>query len=69
GRGDIEKIAFLAHHIKGAALNLDLTDLSKIAKRVELNSKAGDIEGVSRDFERLKNKFEEEKKRLLSKNG
>ena len=49
-----EKAAQAAHSIKGAAVNLELTEVSKIAKKLEMEAREGNLEGISSDILLLK---------------
>jgi HPt (histidine-containing phosphotransfer) domain-containing protein len=45
--GDCPAAARLAHHIKGAAANLELNDVSAAALAVETAAKAGSVAGAA----------------------
>jgi len=49
-----EKAAQAAHSIKGAAVNLELTEVSKIAKKLEMEAREGNLAGTSSDILLLK---------------
>lgn len=49
-----EKAAQAAHSIKGAAVNLELTEVSEIAKKLEMEAREGNLAGTSSDILLLK---------------
>jgi len=49
-----EKAAQAAHSIKGAAVNLELTEVSETAKKLEMKAREGNLEGASSDILLLK---------------
>ncbi len=57
--GDAETAAKAAHSLKGATANLGLTDLSEVAKEVELSAKSGTLQGLTEKVEILGQKLQE----------
>ena len=47
GEGDRQKVISAAHSIKGASLNVGLTDLSEIARQTEVEARKNKLLGVS----------------------
>ena len=43
---DLLKVGELAHSIKGASINLGFTELSSLAKQIEMNARNNLLEGV-----------------------
>ena len=43
---DLTKVGNLAHSIKGASINLGFTEISSLAKQIEINARNNLIEGV-----------------------
>jgi HPt (histidine-containing phosphotransfer) domain-containing protein len=43
---DLPKVGELAHSIKGASINLGFTELSSLAKQIEMNARNNLLEGV-----------------------
>jgi HPt (histidine-containing phosphotransfer) domain-containing protein len=52
--GDCSEIAHSAHHIKGAAINLNFMNISSVAQHIEEEAKLGNSEALSWDLDRLK---------------
>jgi len=52
--GDAERIAFLAHGLKGAAANLSAEALRDVAAKMERVSRSGDLEGLKEDLRTLR---------------
>jgi len=56
---DAEAVANAAHSIKGAAVNLGLTEFFELAKKVEDNARGGVLEGVLKSVQTLRKSLEE----------
>ena len=56
---DAEAVASLAHSIKGAAVNLGLTDCYEVAKDIEEKARSGVLEGASNSVQILRKNLEE----------
>ena len=52
-RADAQSVAHLAHHIKGAAANLEVEDLRAAAERLEALGKQGELASVAVELEAL----------------
>ena len=46
GDRDLPKVGELAHSIKGASINLGFTEISSLAKQIEVNARNNLLEGV-----------------------
>jgi len=47
-KGNAQKVAGLAHSIKGAAVTLGLTEIFEYAKKLETNAQVNDLNGATR---------------------
>ena len=56
-RGDREKIASLAHHIKGAASNMEFNTLMEEARRLESSAAEAGEEEISSRIEKINGEF------------
>jgi HPt (histidine-containing phosphotransfer) domain-containing protein len=52
--GDTEKVAIVAHSIKGTSANLGLTEIFEFAKRIEMNVRNNDLFGATGAAKRIK---------------
>ena len=59
GEGDTEKAANVAHSLKGAAVNLGLMELHKVAKEIEEKARNDRMERIAESAQALKKKLEE----------
>jgi len=55
---DAARVSDAAHSIKGAALNLGFTDISDIAKDVEINARQNNLKGALEASRIIRNKLE-----------
>jgi len=51
---DTEKVAIVAHSIKGTSANLGLTEIFEFAKRIEMNVRNNDLFGATGAAKRIK---------------
>ena len=56
---DAKLVSDAAHSIKGAAMNLGLTDISDIAKGVEMNARESNLNGALEASKTIRQKLEE----------
>ena len=56
---DAKLVSDAAHSIKGAAMNLGLTDISDIAKGVEMNARESNLNGALEASQVIRQKLEE----------
>ncbi len=56
---DAKRVSDAAHSIKGAAMNLGLTDISDIAKGVEMNARECNLDGALEASQIIRQKLEE----------
>ncbi len=54
---DRQAVRTLAHHIKGAALNIDLLELSELAKGLEKSAETGTMEDLNTQFRALEQEY------------
>ena len=47
-KGDVQKVAGLAHSVKGVAVTLGLTEIFEYAKKVETNARVNNLKGATR---------------------
>ncbi|HYA93045.1 MAG TPA: Hpt domain-containing protein [Thermodesulfobacteriota bacterium] len=47
-KGDAQKVAGLAHSVRGAAVTLGLTEIFEYAKKVEANARVNNLNGAMR---------------------
>mgnify|MGYP006286837069 CR=1 len=62
---DPKDVKTTAHHIKGAAINLDLAGLAEKAKIIEDTAEQNNWEETKRLFSELKAQFQQEKETVL----
>ena len=62
---DAEAVRTSAHHIKGAALNLELIAISDSALQLELMAKKSDWPGIQQLFTELQTAFKKEEVNIL----
>lgn len=55
---DSEAVFKMAHKIKGAAFNLEMTDVANLAKEIEMKGKSNQLTDISPLFGELKKAFE-----------
>jgi HPt (histidine-containing phosphotransfer) domain-containing protein len=55
---DAQKVARAAHSIKGAAVTLGLAEAFELAKKIEMNTRANDLEGADRAVRTLKEELD-----------
>jgi len=55
---DSEAVFKMAHKIKGAALNLEMTDVANLAKEIEAKGKSNQLTDISPLFGEFKKAFE-----------
>jgi HPt (histidine-containing phosphotransfer) domain-containing protein len=66
---DLKQSAAMAHHIKGAAANMDYTDLAALAKKLQLLLQAGITapeELLTQQYEQLSQGYQNIKDEILS---
>jgi len=63
-KGDFQKVMELAHSIKGASINLGFTEISSLAKQIEMNARNNLLEGVPEAATILGNHLDSLKKSL-----
>jgi HPt (histidine-containing phosphotransfer) domain-containing protein len=54
---DRPAVRALAHHIKGAALNIDLIELSELAKGLEKSAETGPLQDLNAQFRALEQEY------------
>jgi HPt (histidine-containing phosphotransfer) domain-containing protein len=65
--GDTEKLARVAHSIKGTSANLGLTEISEFAKRIEMNARHNDLYGATGAAQRIKEELDRIAKALAER--
>ena len=55
---NLDQIIYIAHQIKGAAINLDFGELFKMAERIEKDARDGEFEKIPEKFQKLRKMFE-----------
>ncbi|MFO7729287.1 MAG: Hpt domain-containing protein [Spirochaetia bacterium] len=65
---DLKKSAATAHHIKGAAANMDYEDLASLAKKLQLQLQTGTAasEELSKQYKQLFQGYQSIKEEILS---
>jgi HPt (histidine-containing phosphotransfer) domain-containing protein len=64
---DTEKVAIVAHSIKGTSANLGLTEIFEFAKRIEMNVQNNDLFGATGAAKRIKAELDRIAKALAKK--
>jgi HPt (histidine-containing phosphotransfer) domain-containing protein len=65
--GDTEKIARVAHSIKGTSANLGLTEIFECVKRIEISIQNSDLYGATGAAKRINKQLDEIAKALAKK--
>ena len=65
--GDTEKVAIVAHSIKGTSANLGLTEIFEFAKRVEMNVRDNDLYGAIGAAKRIEEELDRIAKALAKR--
>jgi HPt (histidine-containing phosphotransfer) domain-containing protein len=66
-KGDGQKMAELAHSVKGAAVTLGLTEIFENVKKLETDVKANDLDGAARWVRSIRQEFDRMTKGLNKK--
>jgi len=64
---DTEKVAIVAHSIKGTSANLGLTEIFEFAERIEMNVRNNDLFGATGAAKRIKAELDRIAKALVKK--
>jgi len=64
---DAEQVRKLAHHIKGAANNLELTDIAEAALAIEEQSRANKLEDTEPQIEAIHSELDSIRAEIVSK--
>jgi two-component system sensor histidine kinase/response regulator len=66
-KGDAEKLRDIAHHIKGAAVNLELNEIAEAAKGIEDKARSGILEDPAANMTMIQNRLELIRTRISAK--
>jgi HPt (histidine-containing phosphotransfer) domain-containing protein len=64
---DTEKATWVAHSIKGASVNLGLTEIFELTKRIEMSIQNNDLYGATGTVQRIKEELDRLAKALTKR--
>ena len=65
--GDTEKVARVAHSMRGTSANLGLTEIFESAKRIEMNARDNDLHGATGAAKIIKEELDRIAKALIKR--